>query len=544
MDGVTLRCMTLAADRLLRGRRVDDVRLVAPLGLAILFDRGAPALVLAIHPRLHGLFLADRESLATVPASGPAALFRQALRGTTLGGLDIGGTERLVRISLGRRTAAGATRAWSMALEAMGRWSNLYLVGPDGRLVSGLKRLPGGREEMSAGSPYAPPPQGTDSAALSREETARRIADGESAAIGLSTATRADLLGLGTPTEAAERFLAMVATPPQAGSLRHDAAGWPRLSPIPSENPADRNGPLAELSAVCWREASGMLRAAEIRRTLQTTIGRRRERILGTIGKVERELAETAMAEEYRRRGTVILAHLGEIPPGAADFTPDAAFGGGEVFLDPRLSPTASAQRCFSLARKMDSRRGHATRHLERLRADVAALDALAAEAAAQDDAAELERLGRRLPPADRPYLDEEDAPSRRDKPPERFMRYLLASGHQVMVGRDAASNDHLLTREAAPHDIWCHAEGFPGSHAILKVPDRSHLPSLEVIREACMLAALHSRAAGQATAAVTYARRRDVRKPKGAAPGLVLLGNRRTIVVPPAVPPGASFRK
>ncbi len=501
-------------------------------------------MVLAIHHRLHGLFLADRETLASTPASGPAALFRQALRGTMLGGLDIGGTERVVRISLGRRTAAGATRGWSLALEAMGRWSNLYLVGPDGRLVGGLKRLPGGREEMSAGSPYAPPPQGTDPPALSREETVRRIADGESASIGLSKATRADLLGLGTPEQAADRFLAMVATPPQTGSLRHDAAGWPRLSPVPSEDPADRNGPLTELSAACWREASGMLRAAEIRRTLQATIGRRRERLLGTIGKVERELAETAMADEYRRRGTVILAHLGEIPPGAADFTPEAAFGGGAVPLDPRLPPTAFAQRCFSLARKMDSRRGHATRHLERLRADVAALDALSAEAAAQDDAAELDRLGRRLPPVDRPYRDEEEAPPRRDRPPERFMRYLLASGHQVMVGRNAASNDHLLTREAAPHDIWCHAEGFPGSHAILKVPDRSHPPSAEVVREACMLAALHSKAAGQATAAVTYARRRDVRKPKGAAPGLVLLGSRKTIVVPPAVPPGATLRK
>jgi predicted ribosome quality control (RQC) complex YloA/Tae2 family protein len=535
--------MTYAANRALQGRRVDEVRLVDPAGLALIFDRGAPPLVLAIHPRLHGLFMADRETLGTKPATGQAAPFRQALRGTVLGRAEIDGTERVVRIPLGRRSATGAMRGWSLVLEAMGRWSNLYLVGPDGRMVTGLKKLSGGRSEMSAGSPYVPPPADPGQQAPDRDEVARRIRTGETAPIGMSKGTRGDLLEHASAADAAARFLDMVADPPGSGSLRHDAAGWPRLSPVPADDPGAVNGPLPGLSAVCWREASDTLRSQEIRRTLSALFGRRRERLAGTVAKVERELAETADADEYRRRGTAILSHLGAIPPGAGAFTPDPGYGGGEVPLDPHLPPTAVAQRYFSMARRLDSRREHAGSHLARLQADLDAIDALAAEAATLRDPDELERLALRLPPVDRPQRRDDEA-ARHDKPPERFRRYQLASGHQVLVGRDAASNDHLLTRQAAPHDIWCHAEGFPGSHVILKLPDRSTPPNGEVIREACMLAALHSQAAGQGSVAVTYTRRRDVRKPKGAAPGLVILGSRKTMLVPPALPPGAILRR
>ena len=40
----------------------------------------------------------------------------------------------------------------------------------------------------------------------------------------------------------------------------------------------------------------------------------------------------------------------------------------------------------------------------------------------------------------------------------------------QVLVGRNPRENDEL-TRSAADADLWFHARGCPGSHAILRVP-------------------------------------------------------------------------
>jgi predicted ribosome quality control (RQC) complex YloA/Tae2 family protein len=53
-------------------------------------------------------------------------------------------------------------------------------------------------------------------------------------------------------------------------------------------------------------------------------------------------------------------------------------------------------------------------------------------------------------------------------------------------------------------------------------------------LREAAQIAAYYSRARGQVKVPVDYALRKYLRKPKGAAPGLVLLSQEKTVVVRP----------
>jgi predicted ribosome quality control (RQC) complex YloA/Tae2 family protein len=53
-------------------------------------------------------------------------------------------------------------------------------------------------------------------------------------------------------------------------------------------------------------------------------------------------------------------------------------------------------------------------------------------------------------------------------------------------------------------------------------------------LREAAQLAAYYSRARGQVKVPVDYALRKYLRKPKAAAPGVVLLTQEKTIVVGP----------
>jgi predicted ribosome quality control (RQC) complex YloA/Tae2 family protein len=56
--------------------------------------------------------------------------------------------------------------------------------------------------------------------------------------------------------------------------------------------------------------------------------------------------------------------------------------------------------------------------------------------------------------------------------PPEasrRMIRYTLAHGWQVLVGRTDIDNDELTFRVARPEDWWFHVRGMPGSHVILQ---------------------------------------------------------------------------
>src|SRR5205085_5778466 len=95
------------------------------------------------------------------------------------------------------------------------------------------------------------------------------------------------------------------------------------------------------------------------------------------------------------------------------------------------------------------------------------------------------------------------------------------------------ASNDELTFRIAKPSDIWLHAADYPGPHVVIRNPERRAVPQ-HTLFEAAQLAAFFSKARGETSAAVRYSERRNITRPKKGKPGLVLLTQFKTILVPP----------
>ena len=50
---------------------------------------------------------------------------------------------------------------------------------------------------------------------------------------------------------------------------------------------------------------------------------------------------------------------------------------------------------------------------------------------------------------------------------------FFSPSGHQVLVGRNAVSNEYLSTHLLESKDLWFHAKDVPGSHVVLKYSDQ-----------------------------------------------------------------------
>ena len=97
--------------------------------------------------------------------------------------------------------------------------------------------------------------------------------------------------------------------------------------------------------------------------------------------------------------------------------------------------------------------------------------------------------------------------------------------GFEILIGRGDAENDALTFGVADPHDLWLHVAGSPGSHVVVRNPDRlSELPRT-VVERAAELAAWHSKARGaRGKVEVHLCRVADVRKPRGFARGEVQL--------------------
>jgi predicted ribosome quality control (RQC) complex YloA/Tae2 family protein len=107
--------------------------------------------------------------------------------------------------------------------------------------------------------------------------------------------------------------------------------------------------------------------------------------------------------------------------------------------------------------------------------------------------------------------------------------------GFEILIGKGDAENDRLTFGVAEPRDLWLHVAGPPGSHVVVRNPDRlAELPK-EVVERAAELAAWHSRARGaRGKVEVHVCRVADVRKPKGFAPGQVLLKRWEVVKVYP----------
>jgi predicted ribosome quality control (RQC) complex YloA/Tae2 family protein len=111
--------------------------------------------------------------------------------------------------------------------------------------------------------------------------------------------------------------------------------------------------------------------------------------------------------------------------------------------------------------------------------------------------------------------------------------RYRSTDGYEILVGRTDRDNDNLTFRLAKSYDLWFHAADYPGSHVVLRNPQRKQVPA-RAVTEAAQLAAKFSQAKSDAKVAVNYCERKFVTKMKGFAPGQVRLSSFKTVLVEP----------
>lgn len=109
------------------------------------------------------------------------------------------------------------------------------------------------------------------------------------------------------------------------------------------------------------------------------------------------------------------------------------------------------------------------------------------------------------------------------------FRAFVARSGRRVLVGKGAADNDALTLKIAKPHDLWLHAKDRTGAHVIVQLDKGQTCPAEDLV-DAAHLAAHFSDARDEKAVDVQYTSRRYVRKPKGSAPGAVVVDREKVL--------------
>ncbi len=115
----------------------------------------------------------------------------------------------------------------------------------------------------------------------------------------------------------------------------------------------------------------------------------------------------------------------------------------------------------------------------------------------------------------------------------DKFRKFELEEGFILYVGKNASNNDELTMKFAKPNDIWMHARGSSGSHAVIRVEKGQKL-SKRIIEQGAAICAYYSGQKNSKYAAVCYTEKKYVRKPKGAAVGSVTIAREKVVMVEP----------
>ena len=103
-----------------------------------------------------------------------------------------------------------------------------------------------------------------------------------------------------------------------------------------------------------------------------------------------------------------------------------------------------------------------------------------------------------------------------------------------MAFGKNNHQNDYVTLKIGRNADLWLHTKDIHGSHVIIK-PHRGYDGfTPEIIEKAAILAAWFSKARFSAKVPVDYTLRKNVHKPSGAKPGMVIYTDQQTYFATP----------
>jgi predicted ribosome quality control (RQC) complex YloA/Tae2 family protein len=272
---------------------------------------------------------------------------------------------------------------------------------------------------------------------------------------------------------------------------------------------------------------------AAVRSQLRSAVKKSLARAERLHAALSRDLEGVQDAETFRIKGDLILANLPLLNTGMAN-AELAGYDGSvaAVELDPRFTPARNAELYFKKYKKAKAGGPVIRSRLFEAEKKVSLLRLMLDELEQAVDLDVLRSLLARFP--GRGITRKGGGPKREaaaDTPPG--VKKIEYHGWEILVGRSGAGNDLLTTKLARPDDLWLHAEGLPGSHVLVRNPNRSEVPA-DILLKAAALAAMFSKGKTAVKVPVTYTPARFVKKPRGAKPGLVTLSQRKTIMVKP----------
>lgn len=546
LDGIFLYHLKNEVAQFAVGARIEKIHQPSKeeLLLSLRSREGTKKLVLSCRADSAGIYFTSFSPENPPKPPMLCMLLRKHLTGAKILAVEQDSLERIVKLRLQAVNELGDLVYFSLVAEIMGRYSNIILVDQNGIIVDALRRVDEGRSHIRTvlpGESYTAPPAQDKHNLLTEDIKTVRTAlfsSGKAPArafqdtvMGVSPIVCREYEN-GVPLEKIQEYA---------------------LNPSPvvviTEKPLDfcfmpitQYGDLAQIKpfdSFCetldyfYRERVTADRIRQRSGELFKTISNLQERALRKAINRQNELKECKDKDKYKTYGDLITAYQYALAKGSSVYEVQNFYDNNKVIkipADPALTPVQNAQKYYKEYRKKQTAQSVLTGFINDALAEAEYLDSVSDALSRASTDAEITAIKTEL--ADAGYLKQQNKRGKKGQNSLSPLHFESSEGYQIFVGRNNMMNDRLTLKTAADSDMWFHVKDIAGSHVIVKNDGRGF--SDTVIREAALLAAHNSKARSSSNVAVDYTAVKNVKKPNGAKPGMVIYENYKTEYVTP----------
>lgn len=274
-------------------------------------------------------------------------------------------------------------------------------------------------------------------------------------------------------------------------------------------------------------------RLAQKRQNLKKLLNARAHRDRNKLAALEKEFVETHERDRYRIMGDLLSTQIHRIQKGQKEVTLDNFYQPGsqvQVPLNPKKSPWENVEALYKKHTKLKTAESHLIREIPKIKEDLAYYDQVLETLEAITDYDEYREIEEELVKQGLKRPSSGKQKKIKNPKPSKPLHFKGDQGAEIYVGKNNRQNDELTLHFATKDDLFFHAKDIPGSHVILRSPSDHH--SQTAIAQAALLAGLHSSGKNAGKVSVDYTQKKNVRKAKGAKPGMVYYENFTTLLI------------
>ena len=572
-DALFLRCLKGELERELTGARIERIQQPAR-GTLVLTVKGERRRELLIGgssgaPRLH--FTGEQLEKPREPPMF-CMLLRKHLTGARILEVTMPVTDRVLLLRLAAPGMFGEGEERGLAVELFGHAANVILTDQEGIITDCLFRT-GSAEDKRAvlpGMRYRLPPMQDKAELLTLDDGSiagivEDFPDGQ----GLDRCILGAFLGLSplVAREICHRACADVS--PAVGEIRargelpavcrelsalrdrvNSGDVGPYLIAGPDGEPADftylpveqygqgyavtRVESFSALLDAFYSRRDTEERRRQRARELSKTVKNARDRVARRLEAQRRELRDTEDRDRLRECGDIITANIyamkkGQTQLAAEDFY-DPQGGIRVIALDPLKTPQQNAAKYYKDYNRAKSARAHLTEQIESGQGELAYLESVLEEIGRAETERDLAEIRQELTDAGIIRAAGKGRPAKRQV--SQPMRFRSTAGLLIRAGRNNIQNDALTLRDSAKSDLWLHAGKLHGAHVVISCQGQE--PDRQSVNEAAAIAACLSEGRGSSKVPVDVTWVREIKKPAGGRPGMVIYHTYRTVMAAP----------